>query len=97
VSKKLSFCPECDQTLIVDTDHHKVCPKCHRDYGAARKFEVRLTRTETRHFTIEVEAAETEAARNEALNQAGSLDFFGGTTPSAPIYDTDDISEVDNG
>ena len=92
-----NFCPECDRTLIVDTDHRLVCPKCHRDYGAARKFEVRLTRTETRHLTIEVAAADVAAARQDALNHAGGLDFFDGTTPGEPTYAADEINEVNNG
>jgi hypothetical protein len=59
-----------------------------------KKFNVRVSRTIAQHLVIEIEAENDAEAIDKALNQAGGRDFNDGST-SEPIYDVDEIEELE--
>jgi len=57
-----------------------------------RKFNVRLQRTERRHYILEVEAKNEDEARAKAMDQAGDIDFHSGSC-SVPEYEVEEVEE----
>ena len=56
----------------------------------ARKFTVRLQRTERRHYVLEVEAKSENEAISKAIDQAGNIDFHEGSC-SEPEIDVEAV------
>jgi hypothetical protein len=59
-----------------------------------RKFDVRISRTEIRHYHLEVEAGSKAEARAKALDAAGGLDFYSGSC-SEPEYGVEEVNETE--
>ena len=63
----------------------------------AKKYRVRVFRTETRCHLFDVEATSQAEAREVALDEAGVYDFHDGSFIDAEYSTSDDVIELEDG